>query len=369
MENSLSLSKFLTDLRKNLKLLILLPLIFILISALITMFLMKPKYEANTQVLVNQKEKNSELMAQEVQSNIQLVNTYSEVVKSPRILDEVAKKNDEFSSSDIKGMLTVTTQAQSQILNINVKSDSKNDAEKIANDISEVFSDKMPKIMNVNNVSVLSSADGTASKVSPSLILNLVIGLILGIILAIFIIIMKELFDKRIKKEEELEKEQQKHKLTINHIHQVYENYHVDSFPIEALDLFEKTSLTDKERKSINQEELESFIVKKLPKNKKREDVYRLYFLLWEREFYDLKHGLIPCAGPTYDEVQQNITLKDKIVEHEEKVKEEKLKRKERIRQSNLKDTLRRNILKRHENFNARVGVTEKDKIKFLEQK
>lgn len=31
-------------------------------------------------------------MAQEVQSNIQLVNTYSEIVKSPRILDEVAKK-------------------------------------------------------------------------------------------------------------------------------------------------------------------------------------------------------------------------------------------------------------------------------------
>lgn len=64
-----------------------------LISLLITMFLMKPKYEANTQVLVNQKEKNSELMAQEVQSNIQLVNTYTEIVKSPRILDEVAKKN------------------------------------------------------------------------------------------------------------------------------------------------------------------------------------------------------------------------------------------------------------------------------------
>ena len=31
-------------------------------------------------------------MAQEVQSNIQLVNTYSQILKSPRILDEVAKK-------------------------------------------------------------------------------------------------------------------------------------------------------------------------------------------------------------------------------------------------------------------------------------
>lgn len=82
-----------------------------------------------------------------------------------------------------------------------------------------------------------------------------------------------------------------------------------------------------------------------------------------------MKHGLIPCEGPTYDEVQQNITLKDKIVEHEEKVKEEELKRKERIRQSNAKDTLRRNVLKKHEAFNAKVGVTEKDKVEFLEQK
>ena len=65
---------------------------FVVISLLITIFLMKPKYEANTQVLVNQKESNEQYRAQEVQSNIQLVNTYSEILKSPRILEDVAKK-------------------------------------------------------------------------------------------------------------------------------------------------------------------------------------------------------------------------------------------------------------------------------------
>ncbi|MEL3749232.1 YveK family protein, partial [Staphylococcus haemolyticus] len=183
------------------------PIIFMLISVLITLFLMKPEYEANTQVLVNQKEKNSELMAQEVQSNIQLVNTYSEILKSPRILDEVAKKNKKYSASDIKGMLTVTTQAESQILNVNVENGSKKDAEKVANDIANVFSDKMPDIMNVDNVSVLSSAKGTASKVSPNLLLNLAIGLILGLILSLIVIVLKEMFDKRIRTEEDIEKE------------------------------------------------------------------------------------------------------------------------------------------------------------------
>lgn len=207
MENSLDLSKFITAIKKNWKLVLLLPIIFMLISVLITTFLMKPEYEANTQVLVNQKEKNSELMAQEVQSNIQLVNTYSEILKSPRILDEVAKKNKKYSASDIKGMLTVTTQAESQILNVNVENGSKKDAEKVANDIANVFSDKMPDIMNVDNVSVLSSAKGTASKVSPNLLLNLAIGLILGLVLSLIVIVLKEMFDKRIRTEEDIEKE------------------------------------------------------------------------------------------------------------------------------------------------------------------
>lgn len=207
MENTLDLSKFLSILKKHLNFLILVPIIFVLVSALVTIFLLKPKYEANTQVLVNQKEKNSELMAQEVQGNIQLVNTYSEIVKSPRILEGVAKKNKKYSASEIKNMLTVTTQAESQILNISIKGNSKSNAEKVGNDVAKVFKDEMPDIMNVNNVTILSSANGTATKVSPKLINNLVIGFILGLILAILIIALKELLDKRIKSEEDVERE------------------------------------------------------------------------------------------------------------------------------------------------------------------
>lgn len=207
MENSLDLSKFLGAIKKNWKLLVLLPIIFMLISLLVTVFLMKPKYEANTQVLVNQKKKNNEYMAQEVQSNLQLVNTYAEILKSPRIIDDVAKKDSKYSSSQIKSMLDITSQSDSQILTINVKNGSKADAENVANEIAQVFKKDMPKIMSIDNVSVLSKADGTATKVSPNLIQNLAIGLILGLILGMVIIVIKELFDKRIKTEEDVERE------------------------------------------------------------------------------------------------------------------------------------------------------------------
>lgn len=207
MEKTLDLSMFITALKKNWKLFILIPVVFVVISLLITIFLMKPKYEANTQVLVNQKESNEQYRAQEVQSNIQLVNTYSEILKSPRILEDVAKKDKNLSASEIGNMLTVTKQADSQILNVSVENHSKADAERIANEIVSVFSKDMPKIMDIDNVSILSKADGTASKVSPNLSQNLAIELVLGLVLTIVIIIFKELFDRRIKTEEDVIRE------------------------------------------------------------------------------------------------------------------------------------------------------------------
>ncbi len=66
-------------------------------------------------------------MAQEVQSNIQLVNTYKEIVKSPRILDEVSKDlNDKYSPLKLSSMLTITNQENTQLINIQVKSGHKN---------------------------------------------------------------------------------------------------------------------------------------------------------------------------------------------------------------------------------------------------
>lgn len=207
MENTLDLSKILELFKKKWWLFVLLPVIFLLVTLVITLFLIKPKYEANTQVLVNQKEKNPQMMAQEIQGNIQLVNTYSEVVKSPRILDEVAKKDRKFSEEEISKMMTVSNKDQSQILDIAVKSKNKNDAERVANEVATVFKEQMPKIMRVDNVSILSKANGTATQVSPKIILNIVIAIIIGLIFSFIILILKALLDKRIKSEEDVERE------------------------------------------------------------------------------------------------------------------------------------------------------------------
>lgn len=208
MESTLDLPKILQMIRKNTKLLIILPIICLLISAIVTFFFLDSKYQASTQVLVNQKESDSQMMAQEVQSNIQLVNTYSEIVKSPRIIDKVSKELERaYSTKELSNMLTVTNQAQSQLLNINVESENSSDSEKVANTVAHVFSEEVPEIMNVDNVSILSKADNTSKQVAPKTLVNLVLGLVIGLILALLIIFIKELLDKRIKSEKDVENE------------------------------------------------------------------------------------------------------------------------------------------------------------------
>ncbi|MEB6259910.1 Wzz/FepE/Etk N-terminal domain-containing protein [Staphylococcus haemolyticus] len=209
MENTVDFTKIWGIIQKNWKLLVLLPIAFLLISLIYTFLIASPKYEASTQVLVNEKEKSDNMQAQQVQSNIQLVNTYSEIVKSPRILDEVAKEHKEYSSSQLNKMVSVNTEAQSQILNISVKENSPKKSEQLTNDVAKVFKKEIPVIMNVDNVSVLSSAEGTATKVSPKAIVNIIGSLLLGLVLAIIVIAFKEVFDKRIRTEEDVEKELQ----------------------------------------------------------------------------------------------------------------------------------------------------------------
>ncbi|HFV7322454.1 TPA: Wzz/FepE/Etk N-terminal domain-containing protein [Staphylococcus aureus] len=206
MKEKFDLVKLLNILKKNIKLLLILPAICLVVSTVLTFFVMPDKYTASTQILVNMKKSSSDLAFQNVQSSLQSVNTYTEIIKSPRILDKVSREFDgQYSTAELNSFLKVTNQTNSQIITVSVTTGNKSESDKIVNRISKVFAHDMPKIMSVDNVTILSSAHDNAVKVSPIVSVNLVISIIVGIVLAILIIFLKELLDKRIKTEEDVE--------------------------------------------------------------------------------------------------------------------------------------------------------------------
>ncbi len=137
-----------------------------------------------------------------------MFDTYSEIATSPRILDKVSKELEgAYSAKELSGMIIASNETESQILNIAVESSNKNDSEKIANVFSKVFSEETPKIMNIDNVSILSKADGTATQTKPKMTVNALLGIVLGMIVAIIIIAIKEIFDTRIRNEQDVQEE------------------------------------------------------------------------------------------------------------------------------------------------------------------
>ncbi len=207
MENTIDISKILHILRKYIWLLVLLPLMFFLASLVITFVFIKPQYEASSQILVNQEKAQDPIQQQQnVQGTLQQVNTYAEIVNSPRILDKVSKKlKGSYSVANLKSKVEVQSSAQSQVITVNVKADNKGEAEKIANKLINVYKKEMPEIMDINNVSILSDASNTAKKVSPNVPMNLILGFLIGLILALLFIFIKELTDTRIKDEQDIE--------------------------------------------------------------------------------------------------------------------------------------------------------------------
>ncbi|MEJ7518916.1 YveK family protein [Staphylococcus saprophyticus] len=208
MENSVNLIKIWKIIKRNFNLIIILPIVGLIIGLLCSLILVQPMFQASTQVIVNEKESDSAMQAQQVQSNIQLVNTYAEIATSPRMLEEVSKELDnKYSTKELSSMISATSETESQILNIAVESPNKNDSEKIANVFSKVFSDETPKIMNIDNVSILSKADDTATQTEPKMLVNALLGIVIGLMAAAVVIVLREIFDTRIKNEQDVQDE------------------------------------------------------------------------------------------------------------------------------------------------------------------
>lgn len=205
MEEVIDISKVLNLLKRNWKFIVGLSLLGALLAAAISFFLIKPTYSASTQILVNNKASEDRLELQANQTDLQLINTYNEIIKSPVILDKVAKNLN--ISNDLSSKISVSNSTQSKVITIAATSKNYKDAAKIVNETARVFSKEVGKIMNTDNVTVLTKADEDLkpSPVKPKPLINTLIGLILGLLLALAITLLNNMLDKRVRTEEEVQ--------------------------------------------------------------------------------------------------------------------------------------------------------------------
>lgn len=209
MGDSVNLETVLNIIRKNMVSIILLTVISGLMMALITFFLLTPKYEAETQILVSQPESSGSVDNQDIETSLQLITTYRDIILNPVILGDVAENLElEQSRSELSEQITVSNQDQSQIITVSVVADSIDEAAGIADEVAGVFQDKVAEIMNVDNVSVLASAfmDAETEPVSPQPVINITLGIVAGLLLGLALAFTRAFFDKSVRNEADVEK-------------------------------------------------------------------------------------------------------------------------------------------------------------------
>ncbi|MEK4537573.1 Wzz/FepE/Etk N-terminal domain-containing protein [Peribacillus sp. FSL K6-1552] len=208
MEETISIKDIFQTLKKRWKLITLLTLIAALISGAISYFLLTPVYQSSTQILVNQKQSGNQLDSNQIRSNIDMINTYSVIIKSPAILEKVIDDLDLPQSVDqLSQKIMINSQENSQVFSLTVQDSDPSKAVEIANAVSGTFQKEIKDIMNVDNVSILAKAEvkENPTPVKPSPLLNIAIAVVVGLMAGIGLAFLLEYMDNTIKDEKDIE--------------------------------------------------------------------------------------------------------------------------------------------------------------------
>ncbi|NRO41313.1 Capsular polysaccharide type 8 biosynthesis protein cap8A [Lactobacillus helveticus] len=233
-DNTIDLTQLLQLCRRHIWALILWSVGLALVGWGIANFVISPKYTSSAQILVNQKsnknDPNTAYITQ--QANMQLVNTYKDIVTSHVILQDASDrlanpvrvvkkakpakyrtnadgrrvlvrkaqpavierdgKSYSVSASQLAKDISVNTQQQSQIFSVSATADTPEKAKAEANAVARSFRDQIPNIMNIDNVTIVAPATNGVQS-SPNVKLFTLAGFVIGLVLTFAMILIREM--------------------------------------------------------------------------------------------------------------------------------------------------------------------------------
>ena len=170
-----------------------------------TILTRKPMYKSDTTIVLVS-EANTQNNFTDLQMNKNLVDTYSEIIKSRKVLNPVIKNLKlKYSYNELKEKVSVSPVTNTEIIRVSVSDRNPKKAKEIANEIGNVFTEKIQKIYNLNNVSIVDKAIKAKSPYNINYIKDNVIYLAIGLVLSCGLVFIKFYFDTTIKTSEEIE--------------------------------------------------------------------------------------------------------------------------------------------------------------------
>ena len=209
MEETIDLREYFFILKKKMWLIALSAIVCGLISGLISFFVLKPVYEANTSLIVN-KETENEMTQMSTSDDLNFVQklalTYGEIIKSRTVITSTINKlNLDMTYEELSQAVSVTNVDSTQIIKISVQHTSPTIAAKICNTIPEIFSTEVQRVVKASGVEVIDKAIIPKNPIKPNKTMNIAIAMVLGVMGSVFIIFLLEALNTKIKEPKDIE--------------------------------------------------------------------------------------------------------------------------------------------------------------------
>ena len=215
----INIAEYLGEIKKNWKIIIVVVLSFILISGLYTTFFMKQEYEANVKVFIGkQKFQNTteNYNNEEISLYQRLITTYSEVIKSKKLINKsindskinnLSNKDEKITYDSVIGNFTVNPITNTQIIEVKYKSLNPQQSYDLLYSTTENLIAYSKELYPTVNIKVVEQVHVDYSDLISKK--NMIVGasLILGLLTGIGIVIAAMYFDNTFKNKGVLEEE------------------------------------------------------------------------------------------------------------------------------------------------------------------
>ncbi|EOT49319.1 hypothetical protein IGK74_001349 [Enterococcus sp. AZ150] len=203
MDQTYNLNQLFSILLKRIKMIIFWGLVGIGVSAAITFFVITPKYSSQAQLVVTLPQTEN-TNVNDVNSNLQMINTYKDFIVSDLVLNQVENRlksdyNMKMSPEEIKDSISIAQNQNSQMFSIISLSQNAKSAANIANTVANIFKENAKDVLNVDRITIISNAVVDTDPVSPNHKLFLIFGMLVGIGLGMVFAMIAELMDRTVK--------------------------------------------------------------------------------------------------------------------------------------------------------------------------
>ncbi|WP_051209216.1 YveK family protein [Butyrivibrio sp. WCD3002] len=178
-----------------------------IISGLITVFLITPKYSASAKLYMVSASSDTLVNLTDLNLGTSLSADYQEVVKIRPIFEDVIKELDlPYTYEQLLGMTSISVVNNTRILTIKVTSTSPEEAAEIANALAKDAESQVPKLMDTSKPHIIEPAIVPIHRSSPSYSKNIIIGALVGLVVIVSILTAMFVMDDTFNSAEDVEK-------------------------------------------------------------------------------------------------------------------------------------------------------------------